>query len=337
MDDFDLDKSIAEFNKQDDEFDLDKSIEEFNKQQSLHGVLNAMDQREEDAKYWKGSVFDTPEMEIQRNFSPESMVVGMGMGGVASAPLGKVSKPLLERAMDFIKGKNLEKAARRIDKPLHSQTTANEFFNVIESARRARPDVATNVTPYTIDDYKNMKVFLSPDKKSGYAIKPDGELVSVFSAEKGLNRGDKIVQDAIQSGATNLDAFDPYLPKLYEKHGFQEYKRELNWTPGQPDVVYMARPGTEQIRSLPKTLTKEAQLKRLGEIPEAAKPQYPPLSKEPVQFKPEEEWLQDIASQPKEPGEIDLPGQAKETLIQRLLKQAKEYKKPIEEVGEKTE
>jgi len=44
---------------------------------------------------------------------------------------------------------------------------------------------------------------------------------------------------AIDAGAKTLDCFDLYLPGWYSKFGFKEYKREANWTEGEPDVVYM--------------------------------------------------------------------------------------------------
>lgn len=72
---------------------------------------------------------------------------------------------------------------------------------------------------------------------AGYAIRADGELVYVFSTARGL--GSAIVADAIQRGATHLDCFDGYLPTFYAENGFIDYKREANWTPGGPDVVYM--------------------------------------------------------------------------------------------------
>lgn len=72
---------------------------------------------------------------------------------------------------------------------------------------------------------------------AGYAIRGDGELVYVFSTSAG--KGDDIVSHAVMNGATHLDCFDGYLPKLYERHGFIDYKRELNWIHGNPDVVYM--------------------------------------------------------------------------------------------------
>ena len=74
----------------------------------------------------------------------------------------------------------------------------------------------------------------------GFIIKPDGELVGVFSSIPG--RGDALVSAALNSGATHLDCFDGYLTKFYGRHGLVEYKREPNWTPGGPAVVFMGLP-----------------------------------------------------------------------------------------------
>ena len=79
--------------------------------------------------------------------------------------------------------------------------------------------------------------YLEEDSNSGYAIRNGYELICVFSRFKG--RGGAIVQSAINNGAESLDCFDGYLTGLYSRHGFVEYKREPNWTEGEPDVVYM--------------------------------------------------------------------------------------------------
>lgn len=121
----------------------------------------------------------------------------------------------------------------------HLPSAANEFHAALSSAQEARPLISKMITKYSPKEYSEMKTFLSPDKLSGYAIKPDGELVSVFSAAKG--RGNDIVSHAIENGATKLDNFDGHLTDLYKRHGFEEYRREPNYTPGEPDVVYMAK------------------------------------------------------------------------------------------------
>jgi len=104
------------------------------------------------------------------------------------------------------------------------------------------------LTEYATDDYNKFKTAISVDKTTGYAIKPDGELVSVFnSGVKG--QGEASVVEAIENGATKLDAFGP-LKSYYERFGFKE-KSRLKWDDqyapegwdyaknGRPDIVFM--------------------------------------------------------------------------------------------------
>jgi hypothetical protein len=98
-----------------------------------------------------------------------------------------------------------------------------------------------------------MKLFMSESGKSGFAVKPDGDIVSVFSMEKGSSRS--ILEAAISAGGKKLDAFDTILPRLYGEHGFVEASR-IPWNDefspegwnkqtfqefneGEPDVVMM--------------------------------------------------------------------------------------------------
>lgn len=74
----------------------------------------------------------------------------------------------------------------------------------------------------------------------GFIVKPDGELVGLFSRLVG--RGDDLVNAALNSGAQHLDCFDGFLVGFYARHGFVEYDRQPNWTPGGPAVVYMGLP-----------------------------------------------------------------------------------------------
>lgn len=134
------------------------------------------------------------------------------------------------------------------------------------------------VTAYSEQEYKKMgaKVYLSADKKSGYALTPDGDLISVFSLN---HNGRPILESAIAEGARTLDCFDGFLPDLYTQFGFKEYKR-LTWSDeyapkgwdyiknGRPDIVFMklergvgARPfyWTDEIKSV-----REAQKKFAG-------------------------------------------------------------------------
>ncbi len=120
----------------------------------------------------------------------------------------------------------------------HVPVSHGEFHAHLGNAIKSSPKIKDFVHQYEPHEYSKMKTFLHPDKKSGFAVKPDGDIVSVFSTEKG--RGGQIMQHAKRAGGSKLDFFNsPHLKNLYEKHGFKEHKREKNWTPGGPDVVHM--------------------------------------------------------------------------------------------------
>jgi hypothetical protein len=82
----------------------------------------------------------------------------------------------------------------------------------------------------------NAKIYLSEDEQNGFIISKYGDLQNVFSRN---HKGKESIKLALENGAETLDCFDGFLPKYYEQFGFKEYKREKNWVPGEPDVVYM--------------------------------------------------------------------------------------------------
>lgn len=109
------------------------------------------------------------------------------------------------------------------------------------------------VSEYSPEEYRRTrtKLFLSPTKKSGFGLSPDGNIVSVFS-EKGSGEGRKAMVNAIKNGGNKLDAFDGFLPTYYKRFGFKEvgrakFDRKLapaNWDYkefDEPDVVFMER------------------------------------------------------------------------------------------------
>lgn len=114
-----------------------------------------------------------------------------------------------------------------------------KFLNTIKEAEVINPKIKDMVHKYTPEEYNDMKLFSDDKEPFGYAIKPDGDLVSVFSGKSG--KGNEIMKSAIEEGASKLDHFkDPQLDHLYSKYKFEPYKTEPNWTPGGPDVVYRA-------------------------------------------------------------------------------------------------
>jgi len=103
---------------------------------------------------------------------------------------------------------------------------------------------------YSEDDYKKMRTFLSTDGKTGFAIKDDGDLVSVFNNGGVKGAGKVAIKTAIKQGAKKLDCFDGFLPNFYSGFGFKERER-LKWDDqyapenwdyknyNRPDVVFM--------------------------------------------------------------------------------------------------
>jgi len=85
------------------------------------------------------------------------------------------------------------------------------------------------VTHYTAEEYRQqgVKVYISSSGRSGYGLKPDGDIISVFSLP-GAREGKAALYSAIQNGGTKLDCFDGFLSqKFYPSFGFKSYDR---WT-----------------------------------------------------------------------------------------------------------
>lgn len=114
-------------------------------------------------------------------------------------------------------------------------------FSEVFLAARAESDQIRRATSPMVDAPDGTDYWITADQRSGFAIRADGELVFVFSLERG--RGDHLIRAAVDRGAMRLDCFDGHLTELYARHGFVERRRDSNWTPGEPDVVYMAHLG----------------------------------------------------------------------------------------------
>lgn len=87
------------------------------------------------------------------------------------------------------------------------------------------------------------RLYLAADRCTGFILSAEGELKSVFSTN---GKGAAALQYAMEQGARFLDCFDGFLVKFYSCFGFREVRREANWTPGGPDVVYMRTDDTIQ-------------------------------------------------------------------------------------------
>lgn len=103
------------------------------------------------------------------------------------------------------------------------------------------------------EELANASLFRT-DNGSGFAIKPDGDIVAVFASQSEPSGGAYgMLQAAVQAGGVKLDAFDTFLPKIYKTVGFRPVARVAwndeyappNWDKetfakynnGEPDVV----------------------------------------------------------------------------------------------------
>jgi hypothetical protein len=134
--------------------------------------------------------------------------------------------------------------------------SAAVFHDAVNAAKASSPNGAA-LTPYGPEHFKDMKLFLSPDKATGFALKGD-DIVSVFNNKKLANHrnvANSMLDLAVQQGGRKLDAFDTVLPHMYTRNRFHAVSR-LPWddaeTPagwdheafkqfngGRPDVVHM--------------------------------------------------------------------------------------------------
>lgn len=110
------------------------------------------------------------------------------------------------------------------------------FFNAIKQIRNNDIERANIGLPskgletlsfYNAGEYNKMKCYLGKNNSSGYCIRDDKTLVSVFSSQK--SSGDAIMIDAIKNGAKKLDCYvlrrngklEGPLYKLYTRYGFK--------------------------------------------------------------------------------------------------------------------
>lgn len=137
-----------------------------------------------------------------------------------------------------------------------AETSDYKAFNAAVG-ESARPGF---LTEHTEAEIKQGRAFLSQDGKTGFFISDTGDLQNVFRNPGGIKgSGALAVQRAVQLGARTLDAYDGFLPGLYEDAGFRvvgrmAWKDEFapsGWdyeTYGRPDVVFMAyQPTTDEI------------------------------------------------------------------------------------------
>ena len=148
----------------------------------------------------------------------------------------------------------------------NNKQSMDAFKNAISKAKQSLGNNGASVE--LKDDYTDINLYLSDDGESGFGIKPNGDIVSVFSSSKEKGRSSYMLEMAISQGGRQLDCFDIYLTKIYETHGFKpvakmkwddEYIPEgwnkdnfKDYNNGEPDVVFMVYdPNTKKDNEIP--------------------------------------------------------------------------------------
>ena len=169
-------------------------------------------------------------------------VRGAGTGYLKGEPVQTYNLPAAQQA-DF---KKLGVATP----PMHEFSNPQKFHDAISQAKSAHPQGAS-VHVYDLDEYADMRTFVTTDGSAGFAIKSDGDIVSVFNNRAGPHRGvsPHMVALAIEQGGKKLDAFEGPLTRIYDSMNFKEVGRDSwdesfrpeGWTDemGTPDIVYM--------------------------------------------------------------------------------------------------
>ena len=139
------------------------------------------------------------------------------------------------------------------------KSSKNSSFNITNNVNQQLfHDAFETIKPYLRqnelvdlhDNYQGCKCFLSDDGLQGFAIEPNGNLVSVFNADESKRSFVEAISDYVkEQGATHLDCYG-YLAKYYNKVlGFKvasimEYNMEYDHHNiaeryNNPDVAFM--------------------------------------------------------------------------------------------------
>jgi len=191
-----------------------------------------------------------------------------GTGGTGSVRLVEATytpKPALQAILD-----KSEISTPTINELTKTTENAQTFRDAIKAAKDSDLKHGAAVWLYEQSEYEDMRLFLSEDGKCGFALKPDGDIVSVFKvkekekADAQVDMRDRdnwggvanwLLTIATSEGGTKLDCFDTILPAIYKVNGFKEVHREewneeqkapdwkkenfADYKNGEPDVVYM--------------------------------------------------------------------------------------------------
>ena len=193
-----------------------------------------------------------------------------GDAGVQGRPGSSISYQMLEKRFSGLDGRedsgssgvlslNTQNILRSKGKnviQLKSEAALASFYSAIGEAKSGNPHGAY-VTQYSVENYGQMKLFLSEDNGAGIAVKADGDIVSVFrDTRKNKNKGaiSSLLLTAIENGGNKLDNFHGELSQKYAAYGFIPVSRcafnrefapsDWNYAEfGEPDIIFWRHNG----------------------------------------------------------------------------------------------
>lgn len=135
--------------------------------------------------------------------------------------------------------------ANQVDALTHGfrvrSVTREEFIREFTAARLTNPEVRAATSAEVLERTGMYRLATAYGQVvGGYAVQVNADFRIELCNLWGPGYGSRLVNDALHNGAEVLDCFDGFLPEFYARHGFVETGREPNWTPGEPDVVYMS-------------------------------------------------------------------------------------------------
>ncbi len=121
---------------------------------------------------------------------------------------------------DNILSENNQDVIELINNNQFEVNNINEFKKSLSSGDRGE-----FLNDYTEDEYGQMKTYKIKGYNVGFAIKSDGDIVSVHNNSGIGGIGKILMKKAIAFGGTKLDHFDGFLTGFYESLGFKVYEK----------------------------------------------------------------------------------------------------------------
>tara|TARA_R100000655_G_scaffold4403_6_gene14161 strand:+ start:2530 stop:10983 length:8454 start_codon:yes stop_codon:yes gene_type:complete len=251
-----------------DQESLDRARREYSRrsglQQSYSQVRSNLEGKEK-SKFLKQNVVKEIRRELDRNSRGEdskkkSTAYTRKAGGITQVTLKNGTKVNPKSIYDFSNNRTASNAlkvagATPINFMELKSEDAKAFSDAMTTAENNSKSSA--VYRYSIPEYEKMRMFLSVDGSVGFALKPDGDMVSLFKDASSdiKNASVSSLLLGVEQGGRKLDAFDTVLPDLYSMNGFKVVSR-LKWNEsqkpddwnkqdfiefnrGEPDVVFM--------------------------------------------------------------------------------------------------